>query len=114
MEGSFQSAIIDSFQASILQALYGLISLFPQIIPFLRRLFALPISPTNLLMDNILFEDVLGRTHSPQYEYIKEWSVFKAILDSRFKGLSGSGHVAQGYFRIMNARFQNKMYDESN
>jgi hypothetical protein len=46
---------------------------------------AIPQTPTQLLPDNIIFEDVLGRVKSLPYTWFRHWEVFEGLLRAEFK-----------------------------
>ncbi|KAI9702790.1 MAG: hypothetical protein M1836_008004 [Candelina mexicana] len=77
--------------------------LTPQLLRALRTLLRLiPRQPTMLLEDNISFEDALGRIHSLQYAYFRDWTVFEAMLRVKFKAVPGEYSVSKGQYRIVN------------
>jgi hypothetical protein len=91
-----------------------LAAMIPELFLYLKVLSNIPSSPTTLLLDNIRFEDVLGRTHSLQYQQFKHWRIFKSMLECAFENKPGREKVFAGRYRIMNARFQDRIIDESN
>ena len=87
---------------------------FSRLLLCLRASLRLPRSPSNLLQDNIQFEDVLGRIHQLQYQQFRYWKVFRSMLECVFEDCPGGGKVARGSYRIMLARFQENILDERN
>ena len=63
----------------------------------------IPRGPLQILQDNIVFEDILGRVHSLQYQHFQYLEVFEAMLRSTFKGKPGANVVLGGQYHILNA-----------
>jgi hypothetical protein len=68
--------------------------------PFLL-LQQIPRGISQLLNDNIKFTDVLGDSHSLQFEQFRHWDVFLANLHCLFNGRPGEAKVKTGDFRLV-------------
>ena len=84
-----------SFLSKIIQA-------WPQILLVLQALYDISRAPSQLLSDNIHFEDVLGRVHSLPFRYFQHREVFLEALTCVFSGSPAMERIAQGKFKIWN------------
>jgi len=84
-----------SFLSKIIQA-------WPQILLVLQALYDITRAPSQLLSDNIHFEDILGRVHSLPFRYFQYREVFLEALTCVFSGSPAMERVAQGKFKIWN------------
>ncbi|ORY08363.1 hypothetical protein BCR34DRAFT_13158 [Clohesyomyces aquaticus] len=80
---------------------------------YLHLAHAIPLAVSSITSDNIQLLDVLGRRHSVPFQNLRCWSDFKRMLEGRFRGRPGSGKVSAGQFRILNARKEDFILDES-
>jgi hypothetical protein len=84
-----------SFLSKIIQA-------WPQILLILQALYDITRAPSQLLSDNIRFEDVLGRVQSLPFRYFQHREVFLETLACIFSGSPAMERIAQGKFKIWN------------
>ncbi|KAI8659962.1 hypothetical protein NCS56_01214500 [Fusarium sp. Ph1] len=90
--------------------LQRVISLLARIaIPLLNRTLTvmrhayrdIPRSILSLPTDNILFEDMLGRSFSFQFSLVCEWRIFEAFLTTRFEDIPGESFVNSGQYHLL-------------
>ncbi|WAO94302.1 Hypothetical protein NCS54_01188000 [Fusarium falciforme] len=68
----------------------------------LRRAYRdVPRSILSLPTDNILFEDMLGRSFSLQFSLVCEWKIFEAFLTTRFEDIPGESFVNSGQYHLL-------------
>jgi hypothetical protein len=106
----------------ILVALVGvLLEAFGQLIhsvalssAYLHFAHAIPLTISFITSDNIQLVDVLGRRHSLPFQNIRSWSKFAEMLELRFRHHPGSDKVRAGQFRILKAKKEGVVLEESN
>ncbi|KAI8657986.1 hypothetical protein NCS57_01178900 [Fusarium keratoplasticum] len=68
----------------------------------LRRAYRdVPRSILSLPTDNILFEDMIGRSFSLQFSLVCEWQIFEAFLTTRFEDTPGESFVNSGQYHLL-------------
>lgn len=68
----------------------------------MRRAYRdIPRSILSLPTDNILFEDMLGRSFSLQFSLVCEWRIFEAFLTTRFEDIPGESFVNSGQYHLL-------------
>ncbi|EEU44947.1 uncharacterized protein NECHADRAFT_85201 [Fusarium vanettenii 77-13-4] len=106
-QGDFQLTTTQFHEVGLLQTVMSLIALIA--IPFLngtltvlRRAYrAVPRSILSLPTDNIIFEDMLGRSFSLQFSLVCEWRIFEAFLITRFEDIPGESFVNSGQYHLL-------------
>jgi hypothetical protein len=73
----------------------------PHILFILILMLQIPRSLSSFLPDNITLRDILGRNHSLPTEYFRDWTVLRAMLNSRFRDCPGQVHILHGSFTIL-------------
>ncbi|KAJ3457980.1 hypothetical protein MRS44_012089 [Fusarium solani] len=94
-------------ELGLLQSVISLLALI--VIPLLhgsltlmRRAYRdIPRSILSLPTDNILFEDMLGRSFSLQFSLVCEWRIFEAFLTTRFEDIPGESFVNSGQYHLL-------------
>jgi hypothetical protein len=69
-------------------------------------------SPTFNPADTFRFEDVLGRSKNLPYEYFRHIDVFRAFLETEFRGLPGEQQVFDKQYSIMDTQRQSTLVSE--
>ncbi|KAF8858658.1 hypothetical protein BDZ45DRAFT_622010 [Acephala macrosclerotiorum] len=69
--------------------------------------------PMPTMQDSIHFTDALGRTQKLQYQLVKYWEVFEAMLKCVFEGLPGEHQVLEGQYHVLNARQKGLIIDRN-
>jgi hypothetical protein len=69
-------------------------------------------SPTFNPADTFQFEDVLGRSKNLPYEYFRHIDVFRAFLQTEFRGFPGEQQVFDKQYSIMDTRGQQTQVNE--
>ena len=97
-----QAEAINQITTGIMLLIRNLALLYPQFICLLYmlqvKLVSIPRSVSNLLNDNIVLVDFLGRQHSLQYCNFKQWSVVYAMLRTRFDDCPGGNYIIRHQF----------------
>jgi hypothetical protein len=83
------------------ELLRGVHDALPQIMFILMLVLQVPRTLSQMLPDNIVLRDFLGRKHSLQTEYFQNWPVLIEMLASRFQDCPGHVHISRGSFTIM-------------
>ncbi|KAH5201871.1 hypothetical protein HBH77_125900 [Parastagonospora nodorum] len=95
---SIAASRIEHIYAELLRGVHDAL---PQIMFILMLVLQVPRALSQMLPDNIVLRDFLGRKHSLQTEYFQNWPVLIEMLASRFKDCPGHVHISRGSFTIM-------------
>lgn len=98
MARSIASSRVEHIYAELLR---GVHIALPQIMFILMLALQVPRALSQMLPDNIVLCDFLGRKHSLQTEYFQNWPVLIEMLASRFKDCPGHVQISRGSFTIM-------------
>ncbi|KAI8939146.1 hypothetical protein NX059_004980 [Plenodomus lindquistii] len=94
------------------ELLKGLEMIGPRLFILLTILQSVPPRISNLLPDNILFHDALGRRYSLNLAHFKDWSVLDALLQEQFKECPEFSKVKQHQFGIIDIDEPERMITE--
>ena len=99
-----QAHAVNQITIGIVSLIRNFALLYPQVLLLLyliqMKLESVPYSITGLLSDNIILIDFLGRRHSLQYCYLKEWSVVYAMLRTKSEDARGFEYVLKHQFML--------------
>jgi hypothetical protein len=101
--------LLASFVAYLMKVLVHIVNFLPQL-----NMHTIPTAMSYMLSDNMTLIDVLGTKHDVPFQSFRNWTMFKGMLETRFRDRPGSDKVSSGQFRILNSKSQDVVLDHSN
>ena len=106
--------LLASFVAYLMKVLVHIVNFLPQLNMHIRIMLTIPTAMSYMLSDNMTLIDVLGTKHDIPFQSFRNWTMFKSMLETRFRDRPGSDKVSSGHFRILNSKSQDVVLDHSN